>query len=49
VLHREGQQFPWKALLLWIAAVLLLVGAVVALMVLNYGYRLIPAWPFVTK
>ncbi|MFM2124136.1 MAG: twin-arginine translocase subunit TatC [Acidobacteriota bacterium] len=49
VLNREGQQFPWKALGIWIGSVLFLVAATVAVAVLQYGYHLIPNWPFVTK
>jgi sec-independent protein translocase protein TatC len=49
VLHREGQEFPWKAFGIWIASVVVLVGATVAVMVLQYGYRLVPTFPFVTK
>jgi sec-independent protein translocase protein TatC len=49
VRHREGQSFPWKAFFLWLSAVVFLVGATVAVMVLQYGYHLIPNFPFVTK
>lgn len=49
VLHREGQAFPWKALFIWLGAVLAIVGAIVAAAVFYYGYHLIPAWPFLTK
>lgn len=49
VLNREGQKFPWKALGIWIGAVLFLVGATVAVAVLQYGYHLIPYWPFLAK
>jgi sec-independent protein translocase protein TatC len=49
VLNREGQKFPWKALGIWLAAVLFLVAATVAVAVFYYDYHLIPYWPFVTK
>lgn len=49
VLHREGQKFPWKALFIWLGCVLFLVGATVAVMVLQYGYKLVPHWPYVTR
>ncbi|MEP6961896.1 MAG: twin-arginine translocase subunit TatC [Acidobacteriota bacterium] len=49
VLHREGQSFPWKAFLIWVISVLLLIGAFVAIMVFAYGYKLIPYSPFLTK
>lgn len=49
VLHREGQRFPWRAFFVWLAAVLFLVGCTVAVAVLEYGYRLQPLWPYLTK
>jgi len=49
VLHREGQEFPWKAFFLWILAVILLIASLMAIMVLEYGYHLIPYWPFLTR
>jgi sec-independent protein translocase protein TatC len=49
VLNREGQKFPWKALLIWLGSVVFLVAATAAVAVLQYGYHLIPNWPFITK
>ena len=49
VLHREGQEFPWKAFFLWILGVIVMIAAFVAIAVLEYGYRLIPYWPFLTR
>ncbi|MEO8097749.1 MAG: twin-arginine translocase subunit TatC [Acidobacteriota bacterium] len=49
VLHREGQSFPWKAFLIWVLSVLALIGAIVAMMVFQYGYKLVPYSPFLTK
>jgi len=49
VLHREGQEFPWKAFFLWILAVIVMIAAFFAVAVLEYGYRLIPYWPFLTR
>jgi sec-independent protein translocase protein TatC len=49
VLNREGQKFPWKALGIWVACVLFLIGATVAVAVLQYGYHLVPYWPLITK
>jgi sec-independent protein translocase protein TatC len=49
VLHREGQRFPWRAFFAWLAAVVFLVGATIAVAVLQYGYRIQPTWPFLTK
>ena len=49
VLNREGQKFPWKAFFIWVAAVVVMIGAVVALAVLEYDYKLVPYAPFLTK
>ena len=49
VLHREKQQFPWKAFFLWLGIVILLIAAFVSLAVFQYGYRLVPYWPFLTR
>jgi sec-independent protein translocase protein TatC len=49
VLNREGQSFPWRAFGIWAGSVVVLLGAVVAIMVTQYGYRLVPYSPFVTK
>jgi sec-independent protein translocase protein TatC len=49
VLHREGQSFPWKAFFIWIGAVLALLAAFVLVAVTQYGYKLVPYSPFLTK
>ena len=49
VLKREDQPFPWKSLLIWILAVLVLGAGVVGLLVSHYHYQLVPHWPFVVK
>ncbi len=49
VLNREGQRFPWKAFFIWLGSILVLTGAVVALMIIYYGYKLVPYSPFLTK
>lgn len=49
VLHREGQKFPWKAFFLWLGIVILLIAAGIGFAVFQYGYRLIPNWPFLTR
>lgn len=49
VLHREGQRFPWKAFLLWVVAVVALLAAGAGVAVVQYGYRLVPYWPFLVR
>lgn len=49
VLHREGQSFPWKIFFIWLGSIVILVGAMVAIMVTQYGYKLVPYPPFLTK
>jgi sec-independent protein translocase protein TatC len=49
VLHREGQSFPWKAFFIWVASIVFLVGATIAVAVTQYGYKLVPYSPFLTR
>jgi sec-independent protein translocase protein TatC len=49
VLNREGQSFPWKAFFIWLGAVVVIVAAVVALMITQYGYKLVLYSPFLVK
>lgn len=49
VLHREKQKFPWRAFFIWLGIVMFLVGATVAVAVFQYGYRLVPGWPFLVR
>lgn len=49
VLHREQQKFPWRAFFLWLGAIAFLIGVTVTVAVLQYGYKLIPNWPFLTR
>lgn len=49
VLHREKQKFPWRAFFLWLGAIAFLIGVTVTVSVLQYGYKLIPNWPFLTR
>ena len=49
VLHREGQSFPWKAFFIWLGSLLALLGAIVAIMTTQYGYKLVLYSPFITK
>ncbi len=49
VLNREGQRFPWKALGIWLGAVLALAAIVITIAVTQYGYSLVPYSPFLVK
>jgi sec-independent protein translocase protein TatC len=49
VLHREGQRFPWGAFFIWVGTIVALIAVAVAVMVLQYGYKLVPYSPFLTK
>jgi sec-independent protein translocase protein TatC len=49
VLHREGQKFPWKAFFIWLLVVIALIAAGMGFAIIEYGYHLIPYWPFLTK
>ncbi len=46
VLHRENRRFPWKTAGIIVIAVLLLLSAVIYLAITKYGYKVVPAWPF---
>jgi sec-independent protein translocase protein TatC len=47
VLNREGRQFPWKIVWLVLLGILVVAGAVVAVGVAKFGWRLTSTWPFV--
>jgi sec-independent protein translocase protein TatC len=49
VLKREGRRLPWTMILGIVALVLVLLGVGLAVAVNVMHYRLIPAWPFLTK
>ncbi|HUQ92426.1 MAG TPA: twin-arginine translocase subunit TatC [Bryobacteraceae bacterium] len=49
VLSRENKTFPWGKLFLWVAIVLALLGGVIALAVMKYGYKFVQTWPFLVK
>jgi sec-independent protein translocase protein TatC len=49
-LKRDGKNFPWGKLLLFVGLPLLLTGGItVWLMIAKFGYRLISQWPFLIK
>lgn len=49
VLNREGRRFPWWKVFTIAAIVLLLLGGLVYLVMMRYGLRLVPHWPFLTR
>jgi len=49
VLHREKQGFPWRAFFIWLGSIIFLVGAIVTIAVVQYEYKFIPSWPFLTR
>jgi sec-independent protein translocase protein TatC len=49
VLSRENRRFPWKTFLLAVALPLLLIIAGIAFAMVRLGYKLVPAWPFLTR
>ncbi len=49
VLSREGKKFPWHIVLISFFAILLITGSAAYVMVTQYGYKLINAWPYITK
>lgn len=50
VMRRDNIAFPWgKAILYVVLPLLAAIGATVFLLVTRFGYKLIPAWPFLVK
>ena len=49
VLRREGKGFPWKLGLLFVAALVLVGGGVLAYLGHKYGFHVVPQWPFIAK
>jgi sec-independent protein translocase protein TatC len=49
VLRREGKGFPWKLALLFLAALLVVGGGVLAYLGHKYGFHFMPQWPFFAK
>jgi sec-independent protein translocase protein TatC len=49
VLRREHRTFPWRALLLWLAAVATVLGGAAAILVIEFHAHVIRHWPFVVR
>jgi sec-independent protein translocase protein TatC len=49
VLKREGRKFPWRAVLLVLVGVVLVVAGVIALFVYRYHYHFLTKWPYLSK
>ena len=49
VLRREGRSFPWRKVILWTLAVLVVLAALAYLVGLHFGYKPVPHWPFVAR
>ena len=49
VLHRENRRFPWRNVLIIGIPVLILLGGVIYLALVKYGYHVVPRWPFLIR
>jgi sec-independent protein translocase protein TatC len=49
VLHRENKTFPWRVILLLVAAVLLVLAISAYVGIAHYGFKIVPHWPFLTR
>jgi sec-independent protein translocase protein TatC len=48
-LRRNDESFPWASVLVIIASLVAVVGAVFYLAMTRYGYKLTPYWPFLVR
>ena len=48
-LKREKLPYPWKLTFMILAGILGAIGLAVAVLVLRYGYKLVPYWPLILK
>ena len=48
-LHREQRRFPWKKVVTWTLAILLILAGVIAFIAWILHMRLIPHWPFLVR
>jgi len=49
VLRRENRRFPWKALLIWLSAVGLVLVSAAAVLVVEFHAHLVSHWPYLVK
>lgn len=49
VLSREKRKFPWAKVILAGTLILAVAAAILYFVATKYGYKFIPAWPFLTK
>jgi sec-independent protein translocase protein TatC len=48
-LRRDEKSFPWASVLVILLAVSGVAGGIVWALVAKYGYKLLPAWPFISR
>ncbi|MGA2182714.1 MAG: twin-arginine translocase subunit TatC [Bryobacteraceae bacterium] len=49
VLRREGRSFPWRKVVLWVLAVLIVLGTAAYIAIVRFGYKPVPHWPFLAR
>lgn len=47
--QREHNRFPWMAIFVVAGAILSLAGGILAFLIVKYGYKLVPYWPFMLR
>lgn len=48
-LRRDQRSFPWLSVLVILLSIFGVAGGIIAALVLKYGYKLTPAWPYITR
>jgi sec-independent protein translocase protein TatC len=49
VLRRENRKFPWRALLLWLAAVVIVIGGATGALIIEFHAHFVRHWPFLVR
>lgn len=49
VLRRENRRFPWKTVVLWSTAALIVAAILVGILISHYGYRVVQHWPYLVR